>query len=192
MLILNQQKSGSLKIKMTKENKSNIKMRHSEKHVEQIDKEEKILIKDPTIVDLEKQNKELIDTLQHLQAEFENYKKRIDRQNQDFCRFANKELILKLLPLLDNFELAFKNSENTKEFIKGVELIFSQFMDILEKEGIKKIETQDQKFDPYLHEALMQDKQEAKEEGIILEEFQKGYILDSQVIRHSKVKVNKK
>ncbi len=136
--------------------------------------------------------KELTESLQRLQAEFENYKKRTDKQNQEFIKFANKELIIKLLPLLDNFELALKNTEKKEEFVKGVELIFAQLMQILEEQGLKKLEAKNKTFDPYLHEALMQDKDKKKQDNIILEEFQKGYLLNNQVIRHSKVKVNKR
>ena len=170
---------------MTKEKQEQIKKSIKEK-IKKYKKEKKQKITDKEKII------ELTETLQRLQAEFENYKKRTDKEKEQFCKFSNKELILKLLPLLDNFELALKNVENNKEFVKGVELIFSQFIETLEKEGLKKINTVGQKFSPYLHEALMQDKNKDKQDNEILEEFQKGYTLNDQVIRHSKVKVNKK
>ncbi len=139
------------------------------------------------------QVKELTESLQRLQAEFENYKKRTDKQNQEFIKFANKELILKLLPLLDNFELALKNiGGNKNEFVKGVELIFSQFIEILEQQGLTKINSMGNEFDPHVHEALMQGNDKEKKDNEIIEEFQKGYMLNEQVIRHTKVKVNKR
>tara|TARA_Y100000034_G_scaffold29691_2_gene36042 strand:+ start:1841 stop:2335 length:495 start_codon:yes stop_codon:yes gene_type:complete len=135
--------------------------------------------------------KELTESLQRLQAEFENYKKRTDKQNQEFTKYSNKELILKLLPLLDNFDLALKNTENHEDFVKGVELIFAQFVEVLEKQGLHKIDSVGKVFNPHIHEALMQDKNENKKDNEIVEEFQTGYTLNDQVIRNSKVKVNK-
>ena len=95
-----------------------------------------------------------------------------------------------MLPILDSFELALQNKKEKEEFVKGVELIYSQLHDLLEKEGVKKIE-ETKKFDPYLHEALMQ-KEGDKEDGIILEELQKGYMLNEVIIRPTKVVVSKK
>lgn len=178
---------------MTKEKKqANIKKKHSGKPIEERSKEEIIKLYNQLKQDKEKENKELLETLQRLQADFENYRKRTEKQNQEFCKFANKELIIKILPLLDNFELALKNTKNHDEFIKGIELIYSQLITLLEEQGLKKIETIGGKFNPHLHEALMQEKHEDKEENIIIEEFQKGYTLNDQIIRHSKVKVSKK
>jgi molecular chaperone GrpE len=132
---------------------------------------------------------ELTETLQRVQAEFENYKKRIEKENLEFKQFAAKEVIGRLLPILDNFELALKNKKDNEQFLKGMELIYSQFFSTLENLGLKKIDCNG-KFDPHLHEALMSEKSE-KEPGTIIEEFQKGYILNNKVVRHSKVKVAK-
>lgn len=138
----------------------------------------------------DKKIKELTELLQRLQADFENYKKRVENQSKEFVKIANKDIIVKLLPILDNFELALRNDDNKEEFAKGVELIFSQFYSTLEKEGLKKIDAKEKKFDPYKHEALLQE--EADEEGIVLEELQKGYELNGVVVRHTKVKVSKR
>ena len=132
---------------------------------------------------------ELKETLQRVQADFENYKKRVERETEDFKKFASAELIGKLLPILDAFELSLKNSKDKEEFVKGIELIYAQLNEILGKEGLKKIEAVNQKFDPFLHEALMTEKSD--KDGLILEELQKGYMLGDKVIRHSKVKVGK-
>ncbi len=178
---------------MSKEKKQESK--HDKKHsglpIEKRSKEEQIEAYKQQIEALQKQNKELTETLQRLQAESDNIKKRTEKEKESFCKFANKELIIKLLPLLDNFELALKNTENHGEFVKGVELIFSQFFEILEQNNITKIESLGKTFDPYMHEALMQGKDDNKKNNEIIEEFQKGYMLNNQVIRHSKVKVNK-
>jgi len=134
---------------------------------------------------------DLTHLLKHVQADFENYKKRVEKEKKEYMTFAKEELISRLLPLLDNFELAIQNKNNQEEFIKGTELIFAQFIDLLEKEGLSIIDTKDKKFDPYKHEALMAEESD-KEENMILEEFQKGYTLNNKVVRPSRVKVSKK
>ena len=133
--------------------------------------------------------KDLTSTLQRLQADFENYKKRVEKEKSDFKQYATAELIKKLLPVLDNFELAFKNKDD-KEFKKGIELIYAQFLSVLEEQGLKPIMSEGEIFNPYLHEAMMQETS-AKPAGTIIEEFQKGYMIGNKVIRHSKVKVSK-
>ncbi len=172
--------------------RKDMKKKHSEKSIEKKSKEEQIEIYKQQLKDQEKHKGELTESIQRLQAEFENYKKRTEKQNQEFIKFANKELILTILPLLDNFELALKNTENKDEFVKGMKLIYTQLIILLEEQGLKSIETKGKIFDPYLHEALMQGKDKTQQDNIILEEFQKGYTLNNQVIRPSKVKVNKR
>lgn len=134
---------------------------------------------------------ELTEGLQRLQADFENYRRLIEKQRRELVEYAHADLIEKLLPILDSFELALKNRDKKEDFIKGVELIFAQLYQFLEKEGLRKIEAEGKKFDPYRHEVLMTEKSD-KEEDVILEELQKGYMLCNKVIRHSKVKVSKK
>jgi len=130
------------------------------------------------------------DHLQRLQAEFDNYRKRIEKEKEEYCKFASHEIILKLLIILDSFELALKNTDKKEDFIKGIELIYSQFYSLLEKEGIRKIEALNKKFDPNYHEILLAEASE-KEENTILEELQKGYMLNNKVLRYSKVKISK-
>lgn len=136
---------------------------------------------------------ELIEDLQRIQAEFENFKKRSEKENAEFREYAKTELISRLLPVLDNLELALSNTdkEQHEEFVKGIELIFSQLFTVLEDEGLQKIDAKDKRFDPFLHEALLAERSD-KEEGTVLEELQKGYFLKERVIRHTKVKVAKK
>ena len=140
--------------------------------------------------DKDRKLNEITSTLQRIQAEFENYKKRIETEKAGFIKKASKEIILKMLTIVDNFELALKNKENKDEFVKGMDLIYSQITKMLSDENVRVIETRDKKFDPFLHEAMMSEESE-KEKGSILEEFQKGYTLNDAVIRHSKVKVAK-
>jgi molecular chaperone GrpE len=137
---------------------------------------------------------ELTDTLKRLQAEFENYKKRIDKEHISNIKNANAELIRELLPVLDSFELAVKNDgcENPEviKYRKGLELIYTQLYSILEDYGLRSINSKGQKLDPYKHEVLMV-KESSEPEDTILQEFQKGYMLNENIIRHSKVMIAK-
>jgi len=135
--------------------------------------------------------RELTESLQRLQADFENYRRLAEKGKKDFIEYAHADLVEKILPILDSFELALKNKGKQEDFIKGVELIFAQLYHLLEKEGLRKIEAEGRKFDHYRHEVLLTEKSD-KEEDMILEELQKGYMLCDKVIRHSKVKVSKK
>ncbi|MBU90571.1 nucleotide exchange factor GrpE [Candidatus Woesearchaeota archaeon] len=134
---------------------------------------------------------ELTDTLQRTQAEFENYKKRVDKEKAEFVKYAKAELIQRLLSTIDTFEIALKNTKDNEKFVKGMEMVYVQLISLLHSEGLKPIESLGKKFDPYLHEVMLKEKSD-KDEGIILEELQKGYMLNDKVLRHSKVKVSEK
>ncbi len=134
---------------------------------------------------------ELTETLQRLQAEFENYKKRVDKENSEFVKYAKAELIQRLLPTLDTFEIALKSTKDNEKFVKGMEMVYAQLVSLLHSEGLKPIEAIGKKFDPYLHEVMLKEKSD-KDEGIVLEELQKGYMLNGRVLRHSKVKISEK
>ena len=134
---------------------------------------------------------ELTETLQRTQAEFENYKKQIDREKGEFVKYAKAELIYKLLPLLDTFEIALKNTSDKEKFVKGIEIVYDKLFSTLETEGLKPIEALGKKFDPYLHEVMLKEKSD-KDDGVVLEELQKGYMLNGKVLRHTKVKVSEK
>ncbi len=136
---------------------------------------------------------ELTDSLQRMQAEMQNFKKRCEKENSDFKSYVSAEMACKLLPILDSFELALKNSEKHEEFVKGVELIFGQLYDILGKEGLRPIPTIGEKFNPYKHEVLLTEKtDDEKEDELIVEELQKGFMFKDKVLRYSKVKIKKK
>ena len=134
---------------------------------------------------------ELTDILQRTQAEFENYKKRVDKEKQEFVKYSKAELIQKLLPIIDTFEIALKNNKDNEKFVKGMDMVYAQLISLLHSEGLKPIDSLGKKFDPYLHEAMLKEKSE-KDEGTVLEELQKGYMLNDKVLRHSKVKVSEK
>ncbi len=129
---------------------------------------------------------ERLDRIKYLQADFDNYRKSLDRQKAEFESSANYGLVKELLPLIDDLEAAAGKSGN-KEASEGYRLILRKLMDILLKSGLKQIEAVGKKFDPYYHEAMFSVESD-KPEGTILEELQKGYTFNSNVIRHSKVK----
>src|SRR3989344_1747080 len=133
---------------------------------------------------------ELTESLQRLQAEFENYKKYVEKEKVEFTRYAKADMLQKLLPLLVSFELSLQHRGNKEEFIEGMEIVYSQFHTLLEKEGLKPIKAEG-KLNPHLHEVLLMEPS-AKEEDTILAELQKGYMLYDKVLRYSKVKVSKK
>tara|TARA_Y100000310_G_scaffold326243_1_gene390873 strand:+ start:1027 stop:1479 length:453 start_codon:yes stop_codon:yes gene_type:complete len=138
----------------------------------------------------QKQIVELTDTLQRLQAEFENYKKRVDKEKAHFMEYSKAEIIAKLLPILDSFELALQNTKESDKFVKGMEMIKTQIISSLQQEGLRKIEVNG-KFDPFKHEVLLKEKSN-KDEDTILQELQPGYMLKDKVLRHAKVKVAEK
>lgn len=131
---------------------------------------------------------ELTDMLKRLQAEFENYRKRNEKECQNIVKTASRDLVASLLPILDNFELALLHAKDSDEK-KGFELIYAQLLDILQSEGLEKIDVTGKKFDPYTMEAVMQEKSDKPD--MVLEEFQPGYCICGQIIRHAKVKVGK-
>jgi len=135
-----------------------------------------------------KEIEELKALLQRVQADFENYRKQVEEQNKKIEKLTKHKIFLDLLPVIDSFELALKNIKNNKEFIKGIELIYSQLHSFLKKHNVKPIKAQ--KYNPELHEVLLCE--EGEEENLILEELQKGYMLDDIVLRHAKVKISKK
>ncbi|MFH0956462.1 MAG: nucleotide exchange factor GrpE [Candidatus Aenigmatarchaeota archaeon] len=141
------------------------------------------------ILEREKDISELSERMQYLQADFENYKKHMDRQKEESEKRANEGLITEMLPVLDALEAAIEKDKNAQDK-EGIELIQRNLLSVLGKRGLRRIEAAGEKFDPYYHEALMSAPSEA-EEGIVIEELQKGYTLNGAVIRHSKVRVSK-
>jgi molecular chaperone GrpE len=140
--------------------------------------------------------KEYWDRILRLQADFENTRKRLEKEKQDFCKFANEGIILELLNILDDLgrtvELAQSKHQDLSAFLKGVEMILAHLYDMLKEYGISPIEAEGKTFDPHLHEALMQVENKQLPEHTVVEELQKGYLLNDRVIRTAKVKVSKK
>ena len=132
---------------------------------------------------------EYLDRLQRLMAEFDNYRKRSEKEKSDAYDFAVSNTISELLPIIDNFERALKVETQDKALFAGVQMIYKQLMSTLENLKVTPIEALDQEFDPKLHNAIMHIDDEAYGENIIVEELQKGYLYKEKVIRHSMVKV---
>jgi molecular chaperone GrpE len=127
-------------------------------------------------------------------AEFDNYRKRVVREREQLTKCANEELIKRLLEVIDNIERALAAAQEThdlKGFIKGIELIDQHMKDILTREGLCPIECVGADFDPNYHEAVMALEKEGVESEKVVEEVQKGYMIDGRVIRPSKVIVSK-
>jgi molecular chaperone GrpE len=144
---------------------------------------------EPTLLEqAELKASEHLDTAKRVQADFENYRKRTQREMEDFRRFANESLVSDLLCILDDLERAVAMECVDAEFHGGVKGIHINLMKILEAKGLKVIPTEN-KFDPAIHEALCMC--EGEENGKILEVYQKGYYLGQRVLRHSKVLVSK-
>lgn len=141
------------------------------------------------------QAKEYKDKYLRLYAEFDNARKRMEREKLEFLKYANEGLIGEFLGILDNLERSVEAAQARHEdysaFLKGVEMIMAQIHELLKKNGVKPIEAKGKMFDPHCHEILMQEERSNVEEGIILEEFQKGFYLGDRVIRTAKVKVAK-
>ena len=129
---------------------------------------------------------ELTNDLKRVQAEFENFKKRFEKEKLEFLQYSNAGLIEELLPVIDSIDEALKHSQEKK----GIEGIRKQLLGVMEKNGVKEIDCIGKKFNHELHEVLLSVCVEEEENGKILEEFQKGYLLNEKVLRHSKVKIN--
>jgi len=127
-------------------------------------------------------------------ANFLNYKKEEIERIQGLIEYATEELILKMLPVLDNFDIAEKNIPDElkeNENVKGILQIKYQLLDFLKNQGIEEIKTVGEKFDPYLHEAVEEVELNDKDHDIIIEEIQKGYKIKGKLLRSAKVKINK-
>jgi molecular chaperone GrpE len=142
---------------------------------------------------LRNENEELIDTLQRLQADFENFRKRTIRSQERLVESELQRFVQQLLEVLDEFDLALiaaERSPDFESFRKGVELVYAKFADTLRSEGLERIEAEDKPFDPNEHEALMQTG-EGDGEPRVAEVFRQGYKLRGSVIRPASVRVER-
>ena len=149
--------------------------------------------RDARIAELEGQLEEYRQRLLRSQADFDNYRRRTQREKEEMAKYASAEIITRLLPVLDNFERAIGASKDSGDFealAKGVDMIHRQLLQLLEQEGLKPMETVGQPFNPEFHEAVMRVESDEHEEGTVVEELQRGYILKDRVIRPAMVKVS--
>ncbi|WMM90553.1 nucleotide exchange factor GrpE [Heyndrickxia coagulans] len=128
-----------------------------------------------------------------LRADFDNYRRRVNLDREAAEKYRAQDLIVNLLPALDNFERALsmaEKNEHTAQLLDGMEMVYRSILEALKKEGAEPIEALGKEFDPHYHQAIMQGQEEGTASNVVIEEFQKGYILKDRVIRPSMVKVN--
>ena len=136
--------------------------------------------------------KEYMNRLMYLQADFENYRKRVNKDFDEITRYGSQRLIVKLLPVVDELEYAIeagRNSNGNKGLLEGVEMVLKKMYEVLGKEGLSKIDAVGKPFDPSRHEAVEKVPTEEFKEGTVVEEIRKGFIFKDRVIRPSLVKV---
>ncbi len=155
-----------------------------------------IVIKESEFKKFQEEVAQYKDKYVRIYADFENARKRMERERQEFVKYANEELIVSFLNILDDLERTVEVAETKHQdyeaFLKGIEMVMAHVYDLLKKNGVKPIEAKGKKFDPNVHEVLMQEETDQAEDGIVLEEFQKGYCLGEKVVRTVKVKLAKK
>lgn len=142
---------------------------------------------------LEEELKQSEDKYLRLYAEFENFKRRKNKEIETNNVYKSQKVITEILPSLDNLERALQvesDNEEIKSLLKGVEMVYEGLLNVLKSEGVELIETENAQFDPNYHHAVMQEEDNEKESGAILDTFQKGYKLKDRVIRPAMVKVN--
>ncbi|MBP2078144.1 nucleotide exchange factor GrpE [Oceanobacillus polygoni] len=142
---------------------------------------------------LKAEKDEVFNRLLRLQAEYDNFKKRSQKEKEAERKYKSQDLINELLPALDNFERALQVevTEANSNLFDGITMVYRQLQDALVSQGLEVIETEGQAFDPNLHHAVMQIEDDEMESNIVVEELQKGYQLKDRVIRPAMVKVNK-
>lgn len=137
-----------------------------------------------------KEDEDLNTKYLRLMADFQNYKKRTEKQKSEIHAYANEKIVLKLIEVMDNFERALgADASEEDSFKEGIEMIFKQLSDVLTDAGVKEIEAESTVFDPNFHNAVMMEDTDKVESGMVSEVLQKGYTLNGKVIRPAMVKV---
>jgi molecular chaperone GrpE len=146
--------------------------------------------KDRLTAELQEMNNKYL----RLYAEFENYKKRVNKDKEELVKYGNESLLYELLPIIDNLEMALRHASNnvSSGLVQGVEITLKELQKILEKFGLIAIEANNKPFDPLVHHAMTQNERDDIDEKIVVEEFRKGYMLRDKVLRPSLVAVSKK
>ena len=148
---------------------------------------------DEKIKSLEKEIGDYKDKFLRKAAEFENYKRRVENDQVNLLKYAAESVIIKLLPVIDDFERSLvhiKDAKDVESIAEGIKMVYDKLMKILADQGVKPIEAVGKPFDVHYHEAIMQMKVENTEPHTVVEEFEKGYMYKDRVIRHTKVAVS--
>jgi Molecular chaperone GrpE (heat shock protein) len=143
---------------------------------------------------LRKEKDDIFAKLQRIAADYDNYQKRSAKQITDNVAYEKDKIVKSLLPVLDNFEYILANTScgaADEILLKGVKIIYDQMLDVLKGHGIEQIKSAGEQFNPAHHEAITHRSENSKEEGLVLEELQKGYKLNGRLIRASRVVINK-
>jgi molecular chaperone GrpE len=136
-----------------------------------------------------KEKTELQELLQRRQAEFENFRRRVEREKSELFEFASMDSVKTLLPILDDFERALKAESADKEYARGMEMIYQRFYDVLKKLGLEPVSTDGALFDPHLHHAVDMVETDEHPDHTILSEYQRGYNFKGRLLRPAMVKV---
>lgn len=141
-----------------------------------------------------KEKEQLQDKYLRLAAEFENFKKRMYKEQEQFLQFSNERILMQLLPIIDNFDRAREIAKGHKPgevFSEGVEMILNQLHKLLKDNGVEKVKTIGERFDPHIHEAIATIETDKYEEDIIAEEISSGYLINGKLLRAAKVRISK-
>lgn len=145
------------------------------------------------VEELEKKLQDEENRYLRLRADFDNFKRRMQTERESAAKYRSQSLLTDLLPVLDNFERALQveaTTEDGQSIKKGIEMVYRSLVEATAKEGLEVIETVDHPFDPNVHQAVMQEQDDSKEAGVVLQELQRGYKLKDRVLRPAMVKVN--
>ena len=161
----------------------------SEENLEKkkIENEEKEVVKESNTIKQELE--ETTDRLKRIMAEFENFKKRSNKEREALYNSLLADIIASFLPVIDNLEKAVQAKTEDEGYKQGIELVLKQFVDVLTKFGVEEIKTVGETFDPEVHEAVSSIQDETKGEKEVVQEFRKGYKIGTKVIRHAMVVV---
>ena len=176
---------GKISELLTEGNHQKNKKKKEDKEIEELKKK---------LEEKEKEAKENYDRLLRTAADFENYKKRAAREKEDWTKFANEDLIRAILPFIDNLERAVNHAQkiaDTGVLVEGVRLTLQQLLQTLNKFGLSSFESVGKPFDPAMHEAMLVVETDKHEPNQVVEEFQKGYLLNDRLLRPATVSVSK-
>ncbi len=165
-----------------------------ERTAEQSAEESRLAELEARISELEQENSELKERYLRKQADFENYRKRMQREKEEFGAYATKQLLLDLVQVIDDFERAIESAKDSRDFdsfYEGIVLIEKQMTSMLERKwGLQRFDSEGEEFDPQKHEAVTADQNGEHPEPVVIEDYQKGYMLHDRVLRSAKVKVS--